>query len=321
MSRRGAQDGARIPADRAEVIARRFGPTGARFLDELPGRLTNIVGQWGLTLGKSLPIGIGGYLVEAWTSAGDEAVLKLSPTGGEQDRANKLEAYALERWNGHGAVQLLMADVSAGALLVERCVPGETIDTLPDDETVTTSCALAKQLHRVPDGEDERLLSNAIEQIAGIVGRLSRSMETMGHPLSAHSERMIERVHRDVAAASERVVVCHGDLNPGNVLSAQRAAWLAVDPLPVLAPEAYDAVSLVWSKRDWLLAQPDPARVLQRRIELAADTIGVSPQNVWAWTLVRVIGVLISRFSWGGYNEAPFVTVVEHLCSQPPTAA
>ncbi|MCW3015701.1 MAG: hypothetical protein JWO02_2793, partial [Solirubrobacterales bacterium] len=46
-----------------------------------------------------------------------------------------------------------------------------------------------------------------------------------------------------------------------------------------------DAVSLVWSMRPSLLAQPDPA-------------------GVRAWTLVRLTGILIDRFVWDGYNEA-----------------
>jgi hypothetical protein len=90
--------------EHAEVVERRFGEAGQRFLRELPERLSDVAGRWHLTLCESLPIGIGGFLVGARTQDGRDAVLKLSPTGGEQDRVNELEAWALDRWRGCPAV-------------------------------------------------------------------------------------------------------------------------------------------------------------------------------------------------------------------------
>jgi hypothetical protein len=100
---------------------------------------------------------------------------------------------------------------------------------------------------------------------------------------------------------------------PGNLLSAEREPWLAIDPMPVIAPAAFDAVSLVWSKRSWLFQQRNPAAVLATRVECAAHALGASPQEIRAWTLARATALLYERFSWGGYNEAPFVGVIEAL--------
>jgi len=265
-----------------------------------------------------LPIGIGGFLVGVRTTDGEEAVLKLSPTGEGQDRVNQLEAYALGRWQGNGAVRVLLADPAAGALLLERCSPGASIDTIGDDEMLAAGCAVARRLHRVPDAEDERLLPSAVGQVAQRVGELGDWMERMGHPLSPHAEHIVAEVHADLARYEGVLVVCHGDLNPGNLLSAQRAPWLAIDPLPVMAPAAYDAVSLVWSKRPWLLGQREPAARLNARIQLAADTLGAPQREGRAWALARGTAILISRFAWGSYNEAPFISVVELLSQYPP---
>jgi streptomycin 6-kinase len=309
-----------LPEENAAAVARRFGPSGVRFLRELSRRLADIAAGWDLALGEPLPIGIGGYLVLVRTAGGDGAVLKVSPTGdGAQDEANELEAYALRRWRGDGAVRLLAADPAAGALLVERCVPGHTIDTLADEQMLTVGCRLARRLHRSPDAEDENVLPDAVASAAKTALRLDEAMEEMGHPHSPHTERVVKRSYDEVCSADGAVVVCHGDTNPGNLLAGQRMNWLAVDPLPVRAPGAYDAVSLVWSKRAWLLAQPDPAAVLERRISLAAAAIGADAGDIRAWSLVRLVGLLIDRFSWGGYNEAPFVAVAELLCQAVDT--
>ena len=188
-----------IPRANAEAIARRF-PDGAAFLATLEDRLAEVAQRWSLTLLDPLPIGIGGYLVGARTMDGREAVLKLTPADVE------LEAYALRRWAGEGAAALLAVDTELGALLLERCVPGATIDSLDDAQMLRAGCALARRLHRVPDAEDRSTLPRAED---------------------AHGA----------------LVVCHGDMNPGNLLSHNRG-WVAVDPLPLLAEPAYDAVSL-----------------------------------------------------------------------------
>lgn len=290
-----------IPERSADAITRRFAD-GAEFLATLGTRLDAVARAWDLTLQEPLPIGIGGYLVGARTADGRDAVLKLSPTAPPQDRANLLEAYALRRWAGDGAAALLAADVSAGALLLERCVPGTTIDSLPDDEMLSAGCALASRLHRKPDAEDERTLPRALDEITEIREAV----------LSRHAGRAAAEAHRELVANPGTPVVCHGDMNPGNVLS-HRSGWVAVDPLPLLAEPEYDAVSLVWCKRAWLLAQPEPSRILERRIRLAADALHTDPERIRAWTLVRLRGLLVERSSWGGHDEAPFVRLADLL--------
>ena len=200
-------------------------------------------------------MGIGGFLASVRMRDGRDAVLKLSPLGGEQAAINVREEYALRRLDGVGAVRVYNADLSRGALLLELCAP---------------------------------------------------------------AERVVTQTHEHLRRSCEPVAACHGDLNPGNILSSQREPWLAIDPLPVIAPIAYDAASLVWSKRSWLFKQQDPEQTLVDRIRTSSRVLETSEWEIWAWTLVRALGLLINRFSWGGYNEEPFVAVVELLCSHRP---
>ena len=57
---------------------------------------------------------------------------------------------------------------------------------------------------------------------------------------------------RERPAATEHPVLLHGDLNPTNVLAAEREPWLAIDPKPMVGDPAYDGPRLV--------TQPDPLR-------------------------------------------------------------
>jgi hypothetical protein len=164
------------------------------FLAELPDRLAGIAERWALRLGAPLPIGIGGYLVLVRTPEGGEAVLRLSPTGGEQDRANELEAWALGRWAGVGAVRLYRCDVSAGALLIERCLPGTSVDSLPDDEMVAAGCGLARRLHRQPDDEDHRVALDLVVDAGGSLVGVSREVPRSRVGRTRTSRRCAARV-------------------------------------------------------------------------------------------------------------------------------
>ena len=56
--------------------------------------------------------------------------------------------------------------------------------------------------------------------------------------------------------SADRHVVVHGDFNPGNVLAARRAPFLAIDPKPMVGDPAYDPWSLV-AQLDWPFRLPD----------------------------------------------------------------
>jgi len=305
----------RIPIDRAELIKRRFGASGDQFLHELPDRLAHSAERWQLVLGPPYPVGIGGYLVQAKRPDGSPAVLKLSPTGAGHDRANQLEMLMLRRWSGQGAVLLLDADLAAGALLMERCIPGTTLDTLPDEEMVRIGCRLASMLHTEPTAEDMELIPVALDSVTEASRPFSAVMAKLGESLSPNAWRVVKESHEELVADRSQLVVCHGDLNPGNVLAAQRLAWLAIDPLPRVADPAYDAASLVWARRPWLLAQADAHTVLAHRIDVAARELLVDPERVRAWTLVRLVGILAERHTWGGFDESVLIRVAELLTS------
>lgn len=313
MAARDACGVGQVPQENADAIARRF-VDGAEFVADLPVRLAEIARRWELTLREPLPVGIGGYLIVVTTADAVEAVLKLSPTAPPQDRVNQREAYALRRWNGHGAARLVADDVAFGALLLERCRPGTTIESLPEEEMISAGCALAQRLSRAVDAEDLDVLPRALNQVGDRSAAFDRVLAAMGDTLSPAASRLMRDSHLELADGDGPVAVCHGDMNPGNLL-LHNGRWVAVDPLPVVAELSYDAVSLVWSKRPWLLAQPNARRILRRRLEIAADALDADHGRLRAWTMLRLVGLLQDRMKWGGYNEKPFLEFAELLAS------
>jgi hypothetical protein len=155
-------------------IERRYGESGVRFLADLGRRIVTIAERWALTVEAPYPVGIGGVVLRVLTADGDRAALKLSPTGtGEWDAANAMEWWMLRRLDGRGAVRAMAFDAPLGALLLERCDPGDTIATLSDDAMLRSGCAAIRAVHRV-EAADDANTPDALESLADL-NRSTRS--------------------------------------------------------------------------------------------------------------------------------------------------
>jgi streptomycin 6-kinase len=165
---------------------------------------------------------------------------------------------------------------------------------------VRSACAAIRAVHAVATERD----GDTPAAIDGLPDLHRRWRNADGPRLIGSAvAAIVDQAFTTVREADTRSVVCHGDTNPGNLLAAQREPWLLIDPLPIRADPAYDAVSLVWSKRPWLLAQPDPQAIIRRRIGIASGEIDVPAERIHAWTTVRLAGMIGQRATWGGWDQ------------------
>ncbi|MBA3376986.1 MAG: hypothetical protein H0U00_14440 [Actinobacteria bacterium] len=74
------------------------------------------------------------------------------------------------------------------------------------------------------------------------------------------------------------LVVCHQDFHRGNVLRAEREAWLAIDPKPVLAEREFDTAALL---RD---GDGDIAR-----LDLLASELGLDRERMRRWAVAHTL--------------------------------
>ena len=105
----------------------------------LPRQCADVARDWDLTTGR--PYDLSCYYVTAVTCGdGTPAVLKLGVPLGDSLRT---EGPALNAFAGRGAVRLLRADLSRGALLLERAEPGWHLSELvPTRDAEATSAAV-----------------------------------------------------------------------------------------------------------------------------------------------------------------------------------
>ena len=266
------------PALAARTEAGVFGEAGTAWLASVPATVERLRDAWGLVLDE--PFDPGGYV--SWAAPGlrsgeEPVVLKV----GVPDRESRYEADALRHFDGRGAVRLLEADTTSGALLLERAIPGAAVIGL-DDVGATSACAaVLRQLWQPPsEGHPFDLVRDRVEPwIAGWDDEWERS----GRPcprrfLDEAAEVMREGVGSDGAGD----VVLHGDLHQENVLTATRARFLAIDPKPMVGPRELDAFALL-ADRGSTLGPGQRPEVVRRRADQLADELGLDRGAMCAW--------------------------------------
>jgi streptomycin 6-kinase len=288
----------RLKAKSSHDIQRR------EWLATLPEICRRLSIEWSVDLGAAFEQSHVSLVVTAEHSSA-EAVLKV-PMPEEVDLgtlaadARSNEARALGIWAGNGAVRLLERDASSGAMLLDRCVPGEALENIRDGlETDRVATALLQRLHEPrPDADGfERLSDRAVRLAETVAIRNEKSGARIDQWLVDTAIDLLT----ELSTSGPDDVLLHGDLHHHNILSSYREPWLAIDPLPMLGDPAYDVVQyLLFRKGD--LADPELKWGLV--IKQLSSGLGVDAERVKAWLFARLVSDAVAAHTKEGKTIA-----------------
>jgi len=268
-----------IPAALTEMR----GEGAAEWLAALPTIIQACVERWELRLEGPFPRISFNYAAPVERRNREPAVLKVCPP----DSEFVSEMDALATFAGRGMVRLLAADKKLGALLLERIEPGRAIIDLPNDATATGTALEVMQRFWTPPEQPHRFLTlqdwfdRAFARHRALYG---------GHgPFDAALFARSEALIRELLATSEEPVLLHGDLNYGNVLSAERAPWLGIDPKGVVGERIFDTAILLHDPMDRILSQPSPEKFLRRRVDQIVEQTGFPRERVIGWGIAYAV--------------------------------
>ena len=229
-----------LPRRLREARSQSDDPGFVAWVNALPRVVAAVATRWQLDLGAPFePGGRCSWVAPADDPSGRDLVVKL---GWPHDEAGH-EPDALRLWDGFGAVRLHAAEMigSTCALLLERCRPGTSLETVDD---VQQDVVIAGLLHQLwvspPAGHPFRPLA---AMCRGWAAEFEQRLTT---PAAAGLDTGLLRaavaVLRELPGTTTDSVVLCTDLHAGNVLAADRAPWLAIDPKPYIGDPAYDPV-------------------------------------------------------------------------------
>src|SRR5579871_6310179 len=129
----------------AQLIANcRKIPQRKKWLDRLPAILHELTGRWSLHPGPPFDHNnvSCSWVAPVVRADGTTAILKLAMP--HMEGAHEIQG--LRFWNGNPTVHLLDADDECGAMLLERCQPGDMLSRQPEDQQDIVITTLMKRL-------------------------------------------------------------------------------------------------------------------------------------------------------------------------------
>ncbi|MFI1566170.1 aminoglycoside phosphotransferase family protein [Streptomyces sp. NPDC020490] len=263
-----------IPRELIDRHERFGGEAGRAFVAGLPERAARFLDRWELRPDGPSWCGRWALVLPVLRADGTRAALKLQ----DVDEETAGEPVALRTWDGDGAVRLLAAEPASGTLLLERLRAERPAAGLPDSREATLVVArLLARLTSVP-------APAGLRRLGDIAPRLMERAAAVLPRLPGPGAR---RLLADCAAAVREVAadpgdrLLHWDLHFDNVLAADRAPWLAIDPKPLAGDPGFELLPALWNRFD--------ADEVVWRFDAMTDVLGLDRDRARAWTLGRVL--------------------------------
>lgn len=268
-----------IPEDFKRKMLEIYGKEGAEWLAKLPALVAQCEMRWSLKVGPPFAPLSYNYVAPALRADGTKVVVKVGFPNPEFLR----EAEALRICDGRGMVSLLDTDQVAGAMLLERLVPGGplvNLASLNDEEATSIAAGVMKRLWRpVPPGHGFASVRDWAEGL----GRLRAQFDGGTGPFPVSLVREAEVLFADLLVSMSEPALLHGDLHHWNILSAVREPWLALDPKGLIGEPAYEVGALL---RNPL---PQDATTLKRRVDQLSEELGFDRARVRGWGMAQAV--------------------------------
>lgn len=247
------------------------------WLAELPNTLARLEITWGLRITGLVPQLLYNLVAYTERSDGTPCVLKLSPPSDELIR----EGDALTYYDGDGICRLLGRDDTVGALLLERVLPGSSLQEAwryAEDETHTRITAgLMRRLWRpVEKVNPFRFLQSWAQALYEDYG------PNIPTPLLDKAQALLEDLGPDTDP-----VLLHADLHHGNILSATGEPYRVIDPKGIVGARGYEVGTYLLNPMQ--ATAEELIALLPGRIDVFNEVLEVDNRELAAWGFVHAV--------------------------------
>lgn len=281
-----------LPGELIKHVTAICGARGEAWLSDLPRLIAELEVEWGLTVHEPFP-GIEFNFVAMATRNGTPVVVKLAPPYVRTEVF--AEARYLRERDGRGAVRLLAVDRDRHAILIERAVPGVPLfEAFKDDPAASVRPAIGVLRSLLKEPPVDRTDTGSLDEW---FANFRRSLET-DFPRD-YAERALG-IYERLSTQPGRTYHLHGDFHPGNVVTAERSPFLAIDPKGIVGHIGYDIAVYLNNLQWWRKGDPGLGDLLDYAIGEFAAAFQFTEHEVQGWAFAyMVIG------AWWSFDEMP----------------
>lgn len=282
-----------LPSSFRRTMVAMYERKGQIWLEQLPHLIHTLAERWQLQIDRPFEGLSYNFAAPGRREDGTSVVLKVGYPNDELTR----EIAALKLYRGQGICRLLEADVTLGAMLLERLEPGHMLTSEPDDEQATVIAAqVMRQLWRPLSPGEQKPFRHVREWAAGLQ-RLYIMFDGQTGPFPQPLVDHAVNLFADLFASAGNDVLLHGDLHHFNILSGSHGRWLAIDPKGMIGEASFEAYALLKNPLPHIYQAPNLKHVLNRRLDILASELNQDRRRLRDW------GIAMSVLSgWWSYE-------------------
>lgn len=251
-----------------------YGEKGKSWLADLPELIAEISSKLDLRDLKEVTNLTCNYVLSGF-HGDNPIILKL----GLDHEALIREAFALKRFAGYGAVNVLAEDY--GMLLLEKAVPGTSLKSCfpnREQESIEIACRVMKKLHqaRIPEHHN-------FPHIQDWLTALDKDWNIPDAYLTK-SRQLRDQLLKTSAADA----LLHGDLHHDNILQ-NGDDWMVIDPKGVIGEPAYEVAAFIRNPIPELLHHADATTIIHNRITQFSELLGIPAKRILDWCFVQAV--------------------------------
>jgi streptomycin 6-kinase len=291
----------RVPEGFAADTLTREGEAARTWLARLPELVGELCARWGLRVtGDPMH----GYMALVVPVLRGDARCALKVSWIDHETVN--EGAALALWNGGGAVRLLDADATAGALLLDWLDPQRRLAEADLSVAVPVAGRLLRRLAvPVPAGWPGRPVPGLRQWALDLAAELPGLWRATGRPFP---ERHLDEAVEVATALAPRAggLLANRDMHYWNVLAGEREPWLVIDPKVMRGDAEFGLAPLLWRR----LGEAGGPAGLRRRFDALVDEAGLDAELARGWTLLRAVDYQLWGLSLGLTEDAALCATV-----------
>lgn len=269
-----------------------LGDKGRAWLDTLPQHIDELTELWRLNVAEPFRAGEYNFVAPATRANGELAVLKIAPPFEDNEYIG--EAEFLRHRAGRGIVRLLERDHGRRAILIERAIPGKNLAELfAGKEALAIKPAIEVLRSVLGDVPVDYKPTTLDKWFAGMM-RAAATCFPSGYVAKAFE------IYERLSPQPGRTYYLHGDYHPSNVVSAERSAYLAIDPKGIVGHVGYDIAVFLNNFHWWQETELDVDRRLDFAVREFSAAFEIDEHELREWAYAQMV-----LGAWWNFADMP----------------
>lgn len=281
-----------LPPDLVTHVTSMCGEKGEEWLEGLAETISELENLWAIKVQEPFPAGEFNFVAPALRDD-ERTVLKISPPFDTIEILG--EAEYLRSRDGRGAVKLLAENADRRAILIEHALPGKNLTDCFEDNKPKAVKPAVEVLHSIlrPPPSARINVTMLDKWFAGL-----ERFSATDFPTSYSMKAL--RIHEKLAGQPNRTYYLHGDFHPGNIVSATREPFLAIDPKGVIGHIGYEIAVFLNNFHWWQEGEPDIEARLEKAIRQFSESFDIDPVQLRQWAFAQMV-----LGAWCTFDEMP----------------